>query len=125
LEDGLADAVKSRLEQFGADCDRVLAIDESDKALSLSDERIEAAIVSAGAAILIIWHLNNKGSKSAYRGLGSIAAARSVLIVGKLPLDDTMRGLVNSKVNLTSPGKSLAFGFGEQSGFTWLGDCDA
>jgi hypothetical protein len=165
-EDGLADTVKPRLEQFGADCDRVLVIDESDKALSLADERIEAAIVSVGAvlavidpvqaycngsdfhsvngmrplmkhlagvaertgaAILIIGHLNKKGGKSAYRGLGSIdiyAAARSVLTVGKLPFDDTMRGLVHSKANLTPAGKSLAFGFDERSGFTWLGEHD-
>ena len=39
-EDGLADTVKPRLEAAGADCERVLVIDESDKSLSMSDERL-------------------------------------------------------------------------------------
>ena len=30
-EDGLADTVKPRLEKAGADCERILIIDESDK----------------------------------------------------------------------------------------------
>jgi hypothetical protein len=37
---------------------------------------------------------------------------------------ETARVTLHSKANLTPPGKSLAFGFDEQSGFTWLGDCD-
>ncbi|GHU91110.1 hypothetical protein FACS1894202_11990 [Clostridia bacterium] len=77
-----------------------------------------------GAAIVIIGHLNKKGGKSAYRGLGSIdiyAAARSVLTIGKLPLDETMRGIVHGKSNLAPPGESLAFGLDPVSGFCWLG----
>ena len=33
-EDGLADTVKPRLELAGADCERIIVIDESDKSLS-------------------------------------------------------------------------------------------
>lgn len=40
-EDGLADTVKLRLEEAGADCSRISVIDESDKSLSMADERIE------------------------------------------------------------------------------------
>lgn len=53
-EDGLADTVKPRLEAAGADCEKVLVIDESDKALSMSDERLEEAIIKTGAKVLIL-----------------------------------------------------------------------
>ena len=43
-EDGLADTIKPRLEQLGADCSRVAVIDEEDKTLSLVDERIEQSM---------------------------------------------------------------------------------
>lgn len=36
-EDGLADTVKPRLELAGADCEKILVIDESDKSLSMAD----------------------------------------------------------------------------------------
>jgi hypothetical protein len=81
-----------------------------------------------GCAVVIISHLNKKGGQSAYRGLGSIdiyAAARSVLTVGKLPLDENMRAIVHTKSNLSTLGKSQAFGVDESGNFSWLGDCDA
>lgn len=53
-EDGLSDTVKPRLELAGADCDRILVIDESDKSLSMIDERLEEAIVRTGAKLLIL-----------------------------------------------------------------------
>lgn len=43
-EDGLSDTIKPRLELVGADCNRILVIDESKEMLSLSDERIRKAI---------------------------------------------------------------------------------
>ena len=165
-EDGLADTIKPRLEQFGADCCRVHIIDEDEKALSLSDMRIEQAIVRTdaklfildplqaylggadmhsangirplmkslsavaertGCAVLIIGHLNKKGGKSQYRGLGSIdiyAAARSVLTVGRIGIDDNMRAVVHNKSNLAPPGASFAFGLDPVGGFTYLGEYD-
>ena len=97
--------------------------------LSLTDERIEAAIVRTGAAIVLIGHLNkNGGSKSVYRGLGSIdipAAARSVLTVGRLVnVDENMRAFIQTKSNLAPTGKPQAFGLDPVGGFGWLGDCD-
>ena len=53
-EDGLADTVKPRLEKAGADCERIVVIDESDKALSMADERLEGAIIQTGARMLIL-----------------------------------------------------------------------
>ena len=53
-EDGLADTVKPRLETAGADCERILVIDESDKSLSMSDERLEYALKQTGARLLIL-----------------------------------------------------------------------
>ena len=53
-EDGLADTVKPRLEQAGADCTRISVIDESDKALSMVDERLEQAVVRQKAKVLIL-----------------------------------------------------------------------
>ena len=53
-EDGLGDTVKPRLVQSGTDCGRVIAIDESERELSLSDVRIEQAITQTGAKLFIL-----------------------------------------------------------------------
>ena len=53
-EDGLADTVKPRLELAGADCERILVIDEKEKSLSMADERLEKAIVQTKARMLIL-----------------------------------------------------------------------
>ena len=53
-EDGLADTIKPRLVEYGADCSKVLVIDDSDKELTLSDERLEEAIRQTGAKIIIL-----------------------------------------------------------------------
>jgi energy-coupling factor transporter ATP-binding protein EcfA2 len=78
-------------------------------------------------AMVVIGHLNKQGGKAAYRGLGSIdiyAAARSVLTVGRILLDENMRAVVHGKSNLAAPGASLAFGLDDSGSFTWLGDYD-
>lgn len=161
-EDGLSDTIKPRLEMVGADCSRVLVIDESKDALSLSDERILEAIrqtnakllildplqaylganvdmhraneirpvfhklgqvaEETGCAVVIIGHMNKGGTKSGYRGLGSIditAAARSVLVVGKSPQDPNTRIMAHSKSNLAPAGASIAFELGDT--FRFLG----
>jgi len=50
----LGDTVKPRLVQSGADCGRVIVIDESEKELSHSDLRIEQAITLTGAKLFIL-----------------------------------------------------------------------
>ena len=49
-EDGLGDTVKPRLIEAAADLDRVLVIDEAKRELTLSDERIEKAIIQNRSA---------------------------------------------------------------------------
>jgi RecA-family ATPase len=53
-EDGLADTIKPRLVEIGADCSRVVVIDESEQPLSFSDSRIEQAIAQTQARLLIL-----------------------------------------------------------------------
>ena len=167
-EDGLGDTVKPRLIEAGADLDRVLVIDDSEVQLTLSDERIEKAIIEnnarlviidpiqaylgadvdmnranevrpifmrlgqvaqrTGCAILLIGHLNKAaGMQSLQRGLGSIdiaAAVRSVMFIGKLKHDPTVRILTHEKSSLAPPGVSLAFSLGDEGGFRWVGEYD-
>ena len=53
-EDGLGDTIKPRLIASGADCSRVIVIDESEESLTLIDDRIEKAIVETSAKLFII-----------------------------------------------------------------------
>lgn len=75
-----------------------------------------------GCAVVIIGHMNKGGTKSGYRGLGSIditAAARSVLVVGRSPQDPHIRIMAHSKSNLAPTGDSIAFELGDT--FRFLG----
>ena len=145
--------------------DRIMVIDESDKSLSMADERLEEAIKKTNAkllildpiqaylgggmdmnraneardmtkrlgalaekykcAIVLIGHMNKAGgSKAAYRGMGSIdfyAVARSVLLVGRVEGEPTVRAVVQIKNNLAAFGHSKAFELTEE-GFEWKGD---
>lgn len=133
-EDGLADTVKPRLELAGADCEKILVIDESDKSLSMADERLEEALAKTRVKVLIldpiqayllIGHMNKaSGNKAAYRGMGSIdffAVARSVLLVGRIEGEPNTRAVVQIKNNLAAFGHPKAFALSE-TGFHWLGD---
>lgn len=51
-EDGLEDTIKPRLLKSGADCSRILVIDESEVELSMNDERLEEAINKTGAKLV-------------------------------------------------------------------------
>lgn len=53
-EDGLADTIRPRLDRLGADCSRVMVIDESQKELTLRDERIQQAIRQTGAKLIVL-----------------------------------------------------------------------
>lgn len=119
-EDGLADTVKPRLELAGADCERIAVIDESEKSLSMIDERLEGAIVRTHAKLLILDPIQ------AYLGggMGSIdffAVARSVLLVGRVEGESNIRAVVQIKNNLAQFGHPKAFELSE-NGFKWLGD---
>ena len=81
-----------------------------------------------GCAVILIGHMNKaQGLKSGYRGLGSIdfrAAARSVLVVGRLKEDPTVRVVAQDKNSLAPEGKSIAFLLDGEHGFQWKGACD-
>lgn len=167
-EDGLADTVKPRLEKAGADCERILIIDESDKSLSMADDRLEEAIIQTGArmlildpiqaylgggidmkraneardmtkrlgalaekykcAIILIGHMNKaSGSKSTYRGLGSIdiqATARSVLLVARLRDKPNIRIMAHDKSSLAPAGDAIGFEMTEDNGMVCIGPYD-
>lgn len=79
-------------------------------------------------AVILVGHMNkcNVG-KSAYRGLGSIdfqAAARSVLIVGRIKNEPEIRAVCQIKNSLAPEAKSIAFRLNEKNGFEWIGECD-
>ena len=69
----------------------------------------------------------NSGDKSSYRGLGSIdfqAAARSVLVVGRIKDDPTLRVVCPTKSSLAPEGKAVAFRLDPEQGFQWVGQYD-
>jgi hypothetical protein len=167
-EDGLGDTIKPRLLEAGADCSRVLVIDDREQPLTMLDVRLEEAIVQTKArlvvldpiqgflgsevdmhraneirplmkrvavlaekyhcAIILIGHMNkNSNGKSSYRGLGSIdfqAAARSVLIVGRMKDEPEIRVVCHVKSSLAPEGKSIAFRLDKETGFEWIGEYD-
>ena len=167
-EDGLGDTIKPRLLSAGADCSRVMVIDDNNQALTMMDARLEEAIIKTkvrlvvldpiqgflGAAvdmhraneirplmkriavlaekyhcaIILIGHMNkNSNGKSSYRGLGSIdfqAAARSVLIVGRIKDEPEIRVVCHVKSSLAPEGKSIAFRLEKDTGFEWIGEYD-
>ena len=53
-EDGLSDTVKPRLMNAGADCSKVIVINESERNISMSDKRLEAAIAHTQAKLVIL-----------------------------------------------------------------------
>lgn len=167
-EDGLGDTIKPRLLSAGADCSRVMVIDDNDQALTMMDARLEEAIIKTKArlvvldsiqgflgaavdmhraneirplmkrvavlaekyhcAIILIGHMNkNSNGKSSYRGLGSIdfqAAAKSVLIVGRIKDEPEIRVVCHVKSSLAPEGKSIAFRLDKDTGFEWIGEYD-
>ncbi|MDD4593132.1 MAG: AAA family ATPase [Parabacteroides sp.] len=79
-------------------------------------------------AIVLVGHMNKAyGGKSLYRGLGSIdivAAARSVLLIGRLKDDQSVRVLAQIKNSLAKEGSTLAFEMTEDQGLRWIGEYD-
>ncbi len=81
-----------------------------------------------GCAMILVGHLNKQqGAKNQYRGLGSIdfqAAARSVLVVGRLKGQPEIRIMGHEKSSLAPEGKPIAFELSAENGFRWLGHYD-
>lgn len=167
-EDGIEDTIKPRLEKAGADCSMIRVIDETDKELSMTDDRLEQAIIETGArliildpiqayigatvdmhraneirpvlkhlgiiaekhncAIILIGHMNKaSGSKSTYRGLGSIdiqATARSFLLVARLRDKPNIRIMAHDKSSLATAGDAIGFEMTEDNGMVCIGPYD-
>lgn len=167
-EDGIEDTIKPRLEKAGANCFMIRVIDETDKELSMTDDRLEQAIIETGArliildpiqayigatvdmhraneirpvlkhlgiiaekhncAIILIGHMNKaSGSKSTYRGLGSIdiqATARSVLLVARLRDKPNIRIMAHDKSSLAPAGDAIGFEMTEDNGMVCIGPYD-
>ena len=167
-EDGVEDTIKPRLEKAGADCSMIRVIDETDKELSMTDDRLEQAIIETGArliildpiqayigatvdmhraneirpvlkhlgiiaekhncAIILIGHMNKaSGSKSTYRGLGSIdiqATARSVLLVARLRDKPNIRIMAHDKSSLAPARDAIGFEMTEDNGMVCIGPYD-
>lgn len=167
-EDGIEDTIKPRLEKAGADCSMIRVIDETDKELSMTDDRLEQAIIETKArliildpiqayigatvdmhraneirpvlkhlgiiaekhncAIILIGHMNKaSGSKSTYRGLGSIdiqATARSVLLVARLRDKPNIRIMAHDKSSLAPVGDAIEFEMTEDNGMVCIGPYD-
>lgn len=65
--------------------------------------------------------------RSAYRGLGSIdfrAAARSVLLIGRVKREPNVRVIIHDKSSLAPEGKPVAFCLDPETGFEWIGEYD-
>lgn len=167
-EDGIEDTIKPRLEKAGADCSMIRVIDETDKELSMTDDRLEQAIIETKArliildpiqayigatvdmhraneirpvlkhlgiiaekhncAIILIGHMNKaSGSKSTYRGLGSIdiqATARSVLLVARLRDKPNIRIMAHDKSSLAPAGDAIGFEMTDDNGMVCIGPYD-
>lgn len=167
-EDGIEDTIKPRLEKAGADCSMIRVIDETDKELLMTDDRLEQAIIETGArliildpiqayigatvdmhraneirpvlkhlgiiaekhncAIILIGHMNKaSGSKSTYRGLGSIdiqATARSVLLMARLRDKPNIRIMAHDKSSLAPAGDAIGFEMTEDNGMVCIGPYD-
>ena len=91
-------------------------------------KRIAVLAEKYHCAIILIGHMNkNSNGKSSYRGLGSIdfqAAARSVLIVGRIKDEPEIRVVCHVKSSLAPEGKSIAFRLDKDTGFEWIGEYD-
>lgn len=167
-EDGIEDTIKPRLVKEGADCSMIRVIDEADKELSMTDDRLEQAIIETKArliildpiqayigatvdmhraneirpvlkhlgiiaekhncAIILIGHMNKaSGSKSTYRGLGSIdiqATARSVLLVARFRDKPNIRIMAHDKSSLAPTGDAIGFEMTEDNGMVCIGPYD-
>ena len=88
--------------------------------------RLGKTAQETGCAVILIGHLNKSaGIQSTYRGLGSIditAAARSVLLIGRVKKDPNIRVICHDKSSLAPEGRSIAFSLGSEEGFHWIGE---
>jgi uncharacterized protein YeeX (DUF496 family) len=91
-------------------------------------KRLADVAERTGCAVILLGHLNKaSGTQAAYRGLGSIdfrAAARSVLLIGRVKKEPNIRVIIHDKSSLAPEGEPMAFSLGDNEGFRWIGRYD-
>lgn len=105
-EDGMADTIKPRLVQAGADCDKVAYIIDDDIILTLEDGRIESSIRETGARLFIVDPLqafipsdidmqNATKMRSILRRLANTAERTkcAVILIGHMNKDSSAKNL--------------------------------
>ena len=123
-EDGMGDTIKPRLVEAGADLSRVMVIDDTEEALTLSDDRIEKAIRQNQVRLLIIDPVQafigadvdmNRANevRPVFRKLGMIAEQTgcAIVLIGHLNkssgTQSTYRGL--GSIDIMAAVRSLIF----------------
>lgn len=91
-------------------------------------KKLAAIAERTKCAIVMIGHMNKAvGTKGLYRGLGSIdiaAAARSILLIGRIRDNHSIRVMAHLKSSLAEEGPSIAFEIDGHSGIRWIGEYD-
>ena len=123
-EDGMGDTIKPRLVEAGADLSRVMVIDDSEEALTLSDDRIEKAVRQNHVRLVIIDPVQafigadvdmNRANevRPVFRKLGMIAEKTgcAIVLIGHLNkssgAQSTYRGL--GSIDIMAAVRSLIF----------------
>ena len=120
-EDGVGDTIKPRLAKCGADMTRVRFINEEEKQLSMTDERIEKAIRQNDVRLMIMDPIQ------AYLGanVDIAAAVRSILFVEKVEKEKSqdIRVVYQQKDSLAKKENPVAFSLSDD-GLVWKGEYD-
>ena len=123
-EDGMGDTIKPRLVEAGADLGRVMVIDDTEEALTLSDDRIEKAVRQNHVRLVIIDPVQafigadvdmNRANevRPVFRKLGMIAEKTgcAIVLIGHLNkssgTQSTYRGL--GSIDIMAAVRSLIF----------------
>ena len=123
-EDGMGDTIKPRLIEAGADLSRVMVIDDTEEALTLSDDRIEKAVRQNRVRLVIIDPVQafigadvdmNRANevRPVFRKLGMIAEKTgcAIVLIGHLNkssgTQSTYRGL--GAIDIMAAVRSLIF----------------
>ena len=123
-EDGMGDTIKPRLVEAGADLSRVMVIDDTEEALTLSDDRIEKAVRQNHVRLVIIDPVQafigadvdmNRANevRPVFRKLGMIAEKTgcAIVLIGHLNkssgTQSTYRGL--GSIDIMAAVRSLIF----------------
>ena len=153
-EDGLGDTIKPRLLAAGADCSKVLVIDDTDQPLTMADIRLEEAIIQTKARMVVLdpiqgflgaevdMHRANE-IRPLMKRIAVLAEKYhcAIILIGHMNKNSngksSYRGLgsidfqepetrvvCHTKSSLAPEGKSIAFRLDKDNGFEWIGEYD-